>query len=268
MKGADFFQANLSGTSLRDAVLDETIFYESILIGTKLNGAKLRGANFTSAMLEKVDFKKADLSKARFENAFLKNVDFTGAILTDVCFDNAYGYGNKGCPDIINQFKSLPNLNSNIFISKPGVLDVRQNHFVQNVIELIDSFGLSALEYNRSDYSNTNALSKIAKKIHSCSAFIAFGFKSIHINDGVFRYSTKDERIIKQEFLSTPWNQVEIGIAIAMKKPILLLVDNNINDGAFDTQIVDELVTRMEIKSCLETKNNNVSSWIKLIFVC
>lgn len=268
MKGADFFQANLSGTSLRDANLDETIFYESILIGTKLNGAKLRGANFTSAMLEKVDFKKADLSKARFENAFLKNVDFTGANLTDVCFNNAYGYGNKGCPDIINQFKSTPNLNSNIFISKPGVLDVRQNHFVQNVIELIDSFGLSALEYNRSDYSNTNALSKIAKKIHSCSAFIAFGFKSIHINDGVFRYSTKDERIIKQEFLSTPWNQVEIGIAIAMKKPILLLVDNNINDGAFDIQIIDELVTRMEIKSCLETKNNNVSSWIKLIFVC
>jgi len=58
------------------------------------------------------------------------------------------------------------------------------------------------------------------------------------------------------------------GIAIAMKKPILLLVDNNINDGAFDIQIIDELVTRLEIKSCLETKNNNVSSWINLIFVC
>ncbi|RLT19650.1 MAG: hypothetical protein DWI28_02395 [Planctomycetota bacterium] len=58
------------------------------------------------------------------------------------------------------------------------------------------------------------------------------------------------------------------GFAITMKKPILLLVYNNINDGAFDIQIIDELVTRMEIKSCLETKNNNVSSWINLIFVC
>ena len=50
------------------------------------------------------------------------------------------------------------------------------------------------------------------------------------------------ERIIRNEWLSTPWNEVEVGMAAMIGIPILLVKDNSIEDGIFDRIISESYI--------------------------
>lgn len=263
MSGADFYEAILSGTLLKNAILKKSKFYGATLNGTKLNGAKLVGADFNLAVLDKVDFRDADLTDAKFDNAQIREVDFTGATLTGATFNKASGYANINIPDSFKGTESIDNSSSSVFISRPGVLDTRQRLFVDNVRDVIMKLGFKPIELNRDEYDASNVLTNVCRKIDKCASVIVFGFKSIHVIDGVFRYSTDDTRVLKQEFFSTPWNHIEIGMSIMKRMPILLLVDDGISDGAFDASINDELLSKLSISNCLNDKNKNVETWLK-----
>lgn len=265
MTKADFFQANLSGTLLKNAVLNEAQFYEASLLGTKFNKAKLRNANFNSAVLQYVDFSEADLTGASFDNAKLREVNFTGAILDGVSGINSVGENLINGPSCIKQLQYSKTDSNKIFISRLGVLDARQRMFVDNVKDIVKQSNSSWVELSRDMYDASNVLSSLSNKIDSCSAIIVFGFKSMHIIDGVFRYSTEDSRTVRDEFLATPWNHLEIGMAVMKRMPVLLIIDDGVNDGAFHNNINDELVVKLPISSCLDTKKNNVLKWLESV---
>ena len=265
MAGADFFQANLSGTLFKEAVLNDAQFYEASLDGTRFHGSQLRGANFDSAVLQKVDFSMADLTGASFDNARLREVDFRGATLKGVHGVNAVGFDIMDGPTCVKPLQGIISVANNVFISRLGVLDARQRMFVDSVKDIVKQSKLSCLELNRDMYDASNVLSGLSKRIDSCSAMIVFGFKSIHVIDGVFRYSTEDSRVVRDEFMSTPWNHIEIGMAVMKHIPVLLLVDDGINDGAFHNNINDELLVKLPISCCLDEKKRNVASWLKSI---
>lgn len=66
---ADFFEADLSGASLKKAVAREAVFFKATCDGTVFQAAELEGA----------DFREADLNGARFEGANLAGARFDGA---------------------------------------------------------------------------------------------------------------------------------------------------------------------------------------------
>lgn len=54
-------------------------------------------------------------------------------------------------------------------------------------------------------------------------------------------------------------------MAIMNRIPVLLLVEEEINDGVFSANINDKLVVKIKIKDCLDEKKNNVGTWLKSI---
>jgi len=262
MEDADFYQANLSGASLKGVKLNGAKFYEATLTGTVLKKTELRKANFDSAIIHGVDFTGADLRGASFTNASIREVDFSNAMMEGASFDGARGYAITNCPPQLHINPKIINGNKKIFISKPGLLDVRQEQLVSAVRELFSRSGLESDELHRGDYDASNVLTKLANKIDGCDAMIVFGFKAIHVVDGIFRYSTEDMRQIQQEFLSTPWCQVEIGMAAMKSMPMLLLVDSDVSDGVFDETVNDDLLVRLDIANCLNMNNSNVLNWM------
>ncbi len=265
MTRADFFQANLSGTLLKNAVLNEAQFYEASLLGTKFNKAKLRNANFNSAVIQSVDFSDADLTGASFDNAKLRGVNFSGALLDGVSGINAVGENLIDGPSCIKQRKYSNTDSNKVFISRLGVLDARQRMFIDNVKDIVKQSNSSWVELNRDMYDASNVLSSLSNKIDSCAAMIVFGFKSVHIIDGVFRYSTEDSRSVRDEFLATPWNHIEVGMAVMKRIPVLLIIDDGVNDGVFHNNINDELIVKLPIRNCLDTRGNNVSTWLESV---
>jgi uncharacterized protein YjbI with pentapeptide repeats len=97
---ADFFEADLSGASLKGAKALETVFFRTRLHRTVLRNAKLMGADFREAELAAADFRGADLEGVRFDGANLAGARFNGA--TNVPEDLALQLDGDGCVRVIS----------------------------------------------------------------------------------------------------------------------------------------------------------------------
>lgn len=79
--------------------------------------------------------------------------------------------------------------------------------------------------------------------IEKCGAMTAFGTKQTFIKEGVYRPGMNGERTINGGWLSTPWNEVEVGMATMAGIPILLVKDDDIEDGIFDDAISESFIS-------------------------
>jgi uncharacterized protein YjbI with pentapeptide repeats len=86
---ADFFEADLTGASLKDAVARGAVFYHASMRDTVLRGTDLTGADFRETDLQGARFEGATLDRANFAGATLANARFQGASLEGAMFDDA-----------------------------------------------------------------------------------------------------------------------------------------------------------------------------------
>ena len=63
---------------------------------------------------------------------------------------------------------------------------------------------------------------------------VAFGFKQLNIHRASYRPNTSDMETWEDKWLSTPWNEIEVGMGLMRGMPILLVHDPQIVDGVFD----------------------------------
>lgn len=66
---------------------------------------------------------------------------------------------------------------------------------------------------------------------------VAFGFKQISIKEATFRPNTKDEQIWQNKWMSTPWNDIEVGMALMEGMPVLLIKNPMVDMGVFDDKL-------------------------------
>ena len=267
MEKADFYQANLSGASFRNAKLSGAKFYEALLLKTVFRKADLQNANFGFATLQDTDFRGANLRGAKFDDAVIRNVDFSNADITGASFLNTTGVGITGiASDVQNQFAANPTYPTlKVFISKPGSLDVRQSILVDQIKDLIQASGCTTVELSREEYDRSGVVTKLSDRLSGCGAMIVLGFKSIHVEVGSYRDNTDDKREIKNEFLSTPWLHIEAGMGLMKKIPVLLICDEGIDDGIFDTTVNDKMLERFSTADCLKCSQSNVKTWLVAI---
>lgn len=267
MERSDFYQANLSGASFRNAKLSGAKFYEALLSKTVFRKADLQNANFGFATLQDTDFRGANLRGAKFDDAVIRNVDFSNADVTGASFVNTTGVGIKGLnSDAMNQFainSAQPTLR--VFISRPGILDVRQSTLVEDIKDLVQASGCTPVELSREEYDRSGVVTKLSDRLNGCGAMIVLGFKSIHVEAGSYRDNTDDRREIKNEFLSTPWLHIEAGMGLMKKIPVLLICDEGIDDGIFDTTVNDKMLERFKIGDCLKCSQSNVKTWLNAV---
>lgn len=266
LSGVDFFQANLSGASLRNSIVQGGQFYEATLSGSILRGCDLRSANFYAATLCNVNLRGADLKGTDFSNAKLINVDFSGVRnLAEASFKGSSGYGNifpDGFESPVRSYLSSATAQPKVFISRPGILDIRQSHIVEIIKSKILASGMECIELERGDYEAANVVSKLNKEIGQCVGMIVFGFRGLFIKEGEYRMGTDDHRLIQSAFTSTPWNQIEAGIGIAQEKPALLIHESEVTDGLFDPMVQDSLIHRVEIDSDLKGVSEVSKKWV------
>jgi uncharacterized protein YjbI with pentapeptide repeats len=82
LRAFDLTGANLSGTVLAEADLEETNFTRGRMWDTDFSKANLRGAKFLKAQLVGTHFNSATLYRADFSGTSLRNVDFSNADLS------------------------------------------------------------------------------------------------------------------------------------------------------------------------------------------
>jgi len=234
MNGTDLFLADLSYANIEGIKGHNIIFYDAILFYARIKNCDFTGANFRGA----------DLNGVVFKNCILEGADFTGARNVPSFIEK--NLDEKGLFQLNERISAKHDKRGKkIFFSMPGLLNKEDEVITKNYKEFLEMNGYEVVYYQRDDYPRFGQLNRVKEAINHSSGMIAFGFKQIEIADGKYRPGSSDEKEWSNKWLSTPWNEIEVGIGLAIGMPILLVRDPIISDGVFDEGLSECFVARV-----------------------
>lgn len=252
LHSTDLYMSNLS-----DGLIDNVDAVGIILYNASLYGTTIKNSDFSNA-----NFMGADLTNIRFSNVKLKNANFQRATNIPVEIAEKLVDGIYPSDDEVttNNTKS----GKTIFFSMPGNMSKADELTVIAYRQYLTKLGHEVVYYTRDTYPRFGQLSKIKASIEKCAAMIAFGTKQTFIKEGIYRPGMNGERIINDSWLSTPWNEVEVGMATMIGIPILLIKDDDIEDGIFDEVISESFITTLKSKTDVKELDHNqeFASWL------
>lgn len=254
-KETDFYMADLSYALLEHIDGEQIIFYDAILMSANIKNSDFRYANFVGADLTNVFFKNVKLFGADFTNAINIPNEIQCKLKDGIYQDER---------PVTTHRKAYK---GTIFFSMPGVMTKREELIVQAYKKILIERGFNVIYYEKDDYPKYGQFNTIRKRIMSSSGVIAFGFKQINIELGIYRPTTETEEKLENKWLSTPWSDIEVGMALMKGLPILLVHDKEITSGVFDNVLseyfVGEIPSEFDIRKI--NTNRTFESWVKKI---
>lgn len=226
----DLFMADLSYALLENIDGKEAIFYNAILFNTQIKNCNFSCANFAGA----------DLKNASFTNVILNGAKFKDAINVPSEITKVLKDGVVDCKDEITA--KAPEPKGEIFFSMPGCISKREEALTKTYKEILESWGYSVCYYMKDDYPEYGQFSRVRESIGRSSAIIAFGFKQMCVEKGTVLPGTAKEKQLTDKWFNTPWNEVEVGMALMRGIPILLVKDEGIDSGIFDKKLSEHFI--------------------------
>lgn len=228
---ADCFLADFSYALIQNVNGKETVFYNAVFFNASIKNCDFSRANFCGA----------DFRGARFANVVLDGADFSGAVNVPQEIESKLENGKvKSKTGAITAKPEKKK--GTVFFSMPGSLDKQEEALTQAYRKVLESLKYEVIYYTQDDYPAAGQITWIREKIEKSSAMIAFGFKQINIMQGVLRPGTPKETKIQDKWLQTPWNEIEVGMALMRGLPILLVKEDGIDSGIFDGNLSESFV--------------------------
>lgn len=260
----DLSKCDLQKTNLQDVLLDnknhEILMNETDLFLADLSIANLEGIKGHGIILYNAILFCTHLRNCDFTNADMRGADLTGVVIKDCILKGANFNGARNIPPFIEEnidekshrFKLSGKISAKhelkgktVFFSMPGVMSKEDEVITRNYKEFLEKNGYEVVYYQRDDYPRFGQLNRVKEAINRSCGIIAFGFKQIKISDGKYRPGTEEAKDWKNKWLSTPWNEIEVGIGLSVGIPILLVHDPIINEGIFDGSLSECYVGRI-----------------------
>lgn len=234
MNEADLFLADLSYANLEGIIGQRIIFYRAILFCTHIKNCDFSGGNFIGA----------DFTGVSFKDTILKDADFTDAInVPPFILEHLDEQGHfvlEGKISAKHESKS-----KSIFFSMPGVLTKEDEMITKDFKIILEKRGYEVIYYKRDDYPRFGQFNRVRESIMRSSAMVTFGLKQINVEKALYRPGTEDATEWNGKWLSTPWNEIEVGMGLMAGMPILLVCDPNINNGVFDESLSECFVSKI-----------------------
>ena len=252
---ADLYMADLSYALLERIDGQGAIFYRAVLFNARIKNCNFSGANF----------READLKGVRFTNVVLEGADFTGATNVPIEIRKVLVNGVVKCTEKITTQLKAPR--GKVFSSMPGCLGKREEALTKAYKSVLESEGYEVIYYQKDDYPEFGQFTKIKESIKTSSAMIAFGFRQAKISAGTAFPGTAKESPIKDKWSHTPWNEVEVGMALMHGLPVLLVKDEGIDSGIFDSKLSEAFVATIlaDYDSRKIDTNKDFAKWLSQI---
>lgn len=253
----DFYLADLS-YALLEHVSGKAIFYRAILFCTQIKNSDLTGSSF----------READLTRVNFKNVILKDADFTDALNVPLRIKEKLKEGKYQDDAPVTAGHDL-GLGKDIFFSMPSVMEKSEELLTKDFKQFLERQGYNVLYYIKDDYPNFGQLNKVRDKLMNSVGMVAFGFKQIDIKQAVFRPNTKDEQAWNNRWMSTPWSDIEVGMALMKGMPILLVKNPDVNLGVFDEKLSECFVASVSTTDDNRTLflNKEIMGWLSKLSV-
>lgn len=255
MNEADLFLADLSYANLEGITAHGIIFYRAILFCTRI-----KNCDFTNA-----NFRGADLTGVSFKNCILKGADFTDALNVPPAISDALANGIFQTEGYISA--KHESQNKSIFFSMPGIMSKEDELMTKDFKRLLEEKGYDVIYYKSDEYPRFGQFNKVRQDIMRSTGMIAFGLKQLNIHNASYRPGTESEEEWKEKWLSTPWNEIEVGMGLMKGMPILLVTDPAIKNGVFDNGLSECFVANISTtEDCRKLEQNkDFENWFSKI---
>lgn len=153
-----------------------------------------------------------------------------------------------------------------VFFSMPGVLSKGEELLVREVKNILENGGYKVQYYVRDQYPEFGQFNRVRESIHQACGVIAFGFKHLNVQKGLLYPNTSNQCAVEDVWYSTPWIEIEVGMAIMKGLPILMFKDSAINNGVFDEKLNEFFVGHIDVDK-LDARdierNSEFVNWMK-----
>lgn len=225
LQKTDFFMADLSYALIDGVQGQESILYHAILFDTQIKNSNFENANFSYS----------DLTNTRFENVKLKGANFSHALNVPTEIQSHLVNGRYQDSEAVTI--QPPRSDKTIFFSIPGCMTKEQELLTKEYKRILEAKKFKVIYYYRDIYPGFGQYNRVRQSILKSDALVAFGFKQISIEKGVYRPNTSEKEVLNNRWMPTPWNELEIGMGLMKGLPILLIKDAGIESGAFNDNL-------------------------------
>jgi hypothetical protein len=106
--------------------------------------------------------------------------------------------------------------------------------------------GLQARTLGVTDYPGLAPLAEVLALMRQCNGALVLGLRQLHVETGEAKAGTPAAAMVADLYLSTPWNQIEAGMAIALGLPLLVAREEGVESGVFDIGSSDRFIHQVE----------------------
>lgn len=137
----------------------------------------------------------------------------------------------------------------NVFISHPTPYNKHQEIFLSLIESELKKHGLNPTNLGKNNWSFISPLKPIKEIMNTCVAAIVIGLERHHSFIGYEKEFSKGSKELIHKYSSSPWIQIEAGMAYQAGLPILILKEDKVyGEGILDPQISDSFVFEFELK--------------------
>lgn len=158
----------------------------------------------------------------------------------------------------------------NVFISHPTPYTKYQMEFLALVDNLLKVNNLNPINLGKNNWDFRSPLKPIKELMDSCKAALIIGLERHHSYIGYEKEYSNDSKELIHKYSSSPWIQIEAGMAYQAGLPLLILKEKKVYaEGILDPQISDSFVFEFEIekmhKKLSPELSETILSWVVYI---
>lgn len=155
----------------------------------------------------------------------------------------------------------------NVFISHPTPYNKYQEGFLSLIDLELKKHGLNPMNLGKNNWSFKSPLKPIKEIMDTCVAAIVIGLERHHSFIGYEKEFSKNAKELIHKYSSSPWIQIEAGMAYQAGLPILILKEDKVyGEGILDPQISDSFVFEFDLKKLQKNISPEleqmISSWV------
>jgi hypothetical protein len=150
-----------------------------------------------------------------------------------------------------------------VFISKPTVLTPGQESAFRNWIARLSGLGFESTALEREHYAPA-PWTQLRDVLLSVDGMLVLGFRQMSVSTGHWRPGT-EEAASSAGWYPSPWNQLEAGLAVMARIPVLVAPEGGISDGVFSTDVWTGVVYGLTVDHRLnpesESSRERLDAW-------
>ncbi|NMH26495.1 hypothetical protein [Flavobacterium silvaticum] len=117
-----------------------------------------------------------------------------------------------------------------VFISVGGTATTEQEDFVKLIEDRLRSENLIPSTVGRNNFTSDSPLKAVKELMNECSGILIIALERTYFENGIEKRGGSQETSLSQIKFSTPWNQIESGMAYAKGLPILVVLEKGLRE--------------------------------------